>query len=241
MLLVVGGIASAERFQLGKLILDVEGGFSPKTLPKHDYAPITLKGGGDISTVDGTLPPPVTRVEIDFDRNGLLTTRGLPICRSSKLENTTSPDALKACRSSLVGQGFASGMVAFPEDPPFEASSKVYAFNGPRVGGNPTILFHAYAYVPAPTTFVVPVTIKTLKGGRYKYRSEVDAPVIAGGYGVITHFDIKINRRYKHKGKSLSYVAARCADGRLQARGEVSWADGTELFGAVVRRCKQRG
>src|SRR5262245_35865904 len=98
---LTAGQATAERFQLGNLILDVSGGFSPQTLPKHEYAPITLKGGGDISTANGELPPPVTHVEIDFDRNGLLTTRGLPVCRASRIENTTSPGALRACRSAL--------------------------------------------------------------------------------------------------------------------------------------------
>jgi hypothetical protein len=236
-----GGPALAERIQAGRLILEVDGGFKPTTLPKRTHAPISLQGSGDISTVDGALPPPVDTVEIDWDRNGLLTTRGLPICRPNKLEDTTTPAAMRACRSSLVGVGFGSGMVAFPEDPPFSASSKILAFNGPRRGGNPTLLIHAYAFVPAPTTFVVPVVISKLKGGRYGYRSFLKAPVIAGGYGVVTHFDLKIARKWSHKGQRLSYIAARCPDGRLQANGEVTFVDGTSLSAHVFRRCTGKG
>jgi hypothetical protein len=237
---VLGGVALAERIQAGRLILDVEGGFKPRALPRHEFAPITLRGSGDISTVDGALPPAVDTVSIDWDRNGLLTTRGLAVCRPRKLEDTTTPAALRACRSALVGTGFASGMVAFPDDPPFAASSKVLAFNGPRKGGNPTLLVHAYAYVPAPTTFVVPVVISKIKRGRYGYHSFLKAPLIAGGYGVVTHFNLKIGRQFSHRGKRLSYVAARCPTGRLQANGSVTFVDGTSLSAHVFRPCRAR-
>jgi hypothetical protein len=233
--------ASGERVQLGKLILDVDGGFSPTALPKREFAPIALRGEGDISTTDGTLPPPPSGVEIDWDRNGELTNKGLPVCEPSKIENTTTPAALDVCRKALVGVGFGSGMVAFPDDPPFSASSKVLAFNGPQRGGVRTIILHAYALVPAPTTFVVPVDVTRVNRGRYGWHSSLVAPVIAGGYGVVTHFDLTINRRYKFKGKKLSFLSARCADGRLQARGAVSFGDGTSMFATVFRPCRTRG
>lgn len=240
-LLAVAGIASGEKVQAGNIIVDVEGGFHPTTLPKHRFAPITLQGSGDISTVDGSLPPPVHEVEIDWDRNGRLTTRGLPQCSASKLENTTTPAAMRACRPALVGVGFASGQVAFPEQAPFPASSKVLAFNGTPRGGHPVLLLHAYAYVPAPTTFVVPVDITRIHDGRYGYHSSLIAPVIAGGYGVITHFDLRLGRKFSVKGHRLTYLAARCPDGRLQARGTATFADGTALSASVFRTCHGRG
>src|SRR4029077_4445211 len=198
--LALGGLALGERVQAGNIVVDVDGGFHPTTPPKHRLAPIRLSGSGEPATVDGSLPPPVHEVEIDWDRNGLLTTRGLPTCSASKLENTTTPAAMPACRSALVGVGFASGQVAFPDQAPFPASSKVLAFNGTPRGGHPVLLFHAYAYVPAPTTFVVPVDITKIHEGRYGYHSSLIAPVIAGGYGVVTHFDFRLNRRYSFKG-----------------------------------------
>ena len=240
-LALLAAVASGERIQLGNIVVDVDGGFSPRALPKHGFAPITLKADADVSTLDGNLPPPAGHIVIDWDRNGRLTTRGLPRCSSAKIENTTTPAAMKACRSSLVGVGFASGQVAFPEQAPFPASSKVLVFNGTPRGGHPVALVHAYAYVPAPTTFVIPVDITKIHGGRYGFRTALTAPVIAGGYGVITHFDIKIHRTYTAGGRSQTYVAARCADGRLQARGSVSFADGSSLTGSIFRPCRQRG
>jgi hypothetical protein len=239
--LALASWALGERVQAGNLIVDVEGGFSPTSLPRHSFAPISLQGSGDISTVDGALPPPVHTVDIDWDRNGRLTTRGLPQCSEAQLENTTTPAAMQTCRAALVGIGFASGQVAFPDQAPFPASSTVLAFNGIPRGGHPVLLLHAYAYVPAPTTFVVPVDISKEHAGRYGYHSSLTAPIIAGGYGVITHFDLKLNRRYSFHGQRLSYLAARCPDGRLQARGTVTFVDGTSLTGSVFRPCQGRG
>jgi hypothetical protein len=239
--LAASAIAVAERVQLGNIVVDVGGGFHPTTLPKHAFAPISLSASGDVSTLDGSLPPPAHTVDIDWDRNGLLTTRGLPRCPPAKIENTTTPGALAVCRQALVGVGFASGQVAFPDQAPFPASSKILAFNGTPRGGHPVLLLHAYAYVPAPTTFVVPVDITKEHAGRYGYHSSLTAPVIAGGYGVVTHFDIKLNRRYSFHGRRLSYLAARCADGRLQARGTVTFTDGSSLTGSVFRPCHSRG
>jgi len=239
--LIVGiGVASGEVIQLGKIIITVDGGFSPTTLPKHAFAPISLSVRGDVTTVDGSLPPVVTKVVIDYDRNGRLTNRGLPQCNPSKLENTTTPAAMAACRSSLVGVGFASGTVAFPEQAPFGASSKVLAFNGTPRDGHPVLLLHAYAYVPAPTTFVVPVDITKINEGRYGTRSTLIAPVIAGGYGVVTHFDLTLNRRYSFHGRRMSYLSARCTDGRLQATGTVDFADDSSATGSVFRPCHTR-
>lgn len=234
-------VAFGERIQLGNIIVDVNGGFSPRALPKHSFAPITLKASGDVSTVDGTLPPAPHQIQIDWDRNGRINTRGLPRCSASKIENTTTPAAMKACGSSLVGVGFAAGQVAFPDQAPFPASSKVLIFNGTPRGGHPVALLHAYAFVPAPTTFVVPVDVTRIHGGRYGLRTSLIAPVIAGGYGVITHFNIKIHRTYSLKGRRQTYVAARCTDGRLQARGSVSFADGSSLTGSIFRACNPRG
>ena len=43
------------------------------------------------------------------------------------------------------------------------------------------------------------------------------------------------------KGRQQTYVAARCPDGRLQARGSVSFADGSSLTGSIFRPCRARG
>ena len=46
-----------QHLQAGDLVVEAEGGFAPKALPRHEDAPITLHGGGSISTASGGLPP----------------------------------------------------------------------------------------------------------------------------------------------------------------------------------------
>jgi hypothetical protein len=238
--LAAAGVAVGERVQAGNIIVDVDGGFTPSKLPKKTPAPITLKASADISTADGTVPPPLQQLVLNFDRNGSVQTKGLPVCTPAKLENTTSPVARKKCKSSIVGTGTASALIAFPDQPALPASSPLTIFNGPKMGGNPSVVIHAYLTIPAPTTFVIPSPITRGKG-RYRYRVVSNIPPIAGGYGSLTHFDFKIHKIWKVKGKRVSYASAHCSDGRLQASGEFTFGDGTVMSGSVFRPCKSTG
>ena len=238
--LAAAGVAVGERVQAGNIIVNVDGGFTPSKLPKKTLAPITLKASGDISTADGTVPPPLQQLVLNFDRNGSVQTKGLPVCTPAKLENTTSPVARKKCKSSIVGTGTATALIAFPDQPALPASSPLTIFNGPKMGGNPSVVIHAYLTIPAPTTFVIPSAITKTKG-RYGYRVVSNIPPIAGGYGSLTHFDFKIHKIWKVKGKRVSYASAHCSDGRLQASGQFTFGDGTAISGSVFRPCKSTG
>jgi hypothetical protein len=238
--LTAAGVAVGERVQAGNLIVDVDGGFTPSKLPKKTPAPITLSASADISTADGKVPPPLQKLVLNFDRNGSVQTKGLPVCTVGQLENTTSPVARKKCKSSIVGKGSASALIAFPDQPALPASSPLTIFNGPKMGGNPSVIVHAYLTIPAPTTFVIPSPITKAKG-RYRYRVTAAIPPIAGGYGSLTHFDFKIHKVWKVKGKRVSFASARCSDGRLQASGEFTFGDGSVMSGSVFRPCKSSG
>src|SRR3954453_10518055 len=78
--------ATAQRLRAGDIVIVADGGFTPKALPKHEDAPITLHGGGKISTASGALPPILSTITIEFDRHGSVQTTGLPVCKPSKLE-----------------------------------------------------------------------------------------------------------------------------------------------------------
>ena len=47
--LAAAATAQALHLQIGDLVVEAEGGFAPKALPKHHDAPITIHGGGKIS------------------------------------------------------------------------------------------------------------------------------------------------------------------------------------------------
>ncbi|HZJ29725.1 MAG TPA: hypothetical protein VFD37_07040 [Solirubrobacterales bacterium] len=220
--------------------MQIGGGFAPTTLPANRNAPISLQGYAHIKTKDGSHPPALTRLTIEYDKHGRVETRGLRVCRRNQLENTTVQDARRACRGTIVGNGFGKAVIKFPDQAPIPASTPLTIFNGPRVGGDPTVLAHAYLTVPVPTTFVVPVRIQRINKGRFGYRTEARIPAIAGGYGSSVYGRIKVGQTWRFKGRRLSYINARCVGGRLQARGFFNFRDGSSLTGSLFRPCKVR-
>jgi hypothetical protein len=237
-LLVGAGSAEALRLTLGDVVVVTDGGFTPTTLPKQHFAPIKLHGFGKISTSDGKPPPILETLTLWFDKHGEVVTKGLPVCTVGRLLATTPPVARKNCRGAIVGTGYGTALINFPEQKPFTASSPITIFNGPPKHGNPTVLAHAYLGVPAPTTYIVPVEIQRVHDGRYGFRTEAKIPRIAGGAGIPIYGRLKIGREWTYKGKRLSYANASCADGRLQGKGQFSFKDGTFLEGTLIKPCK---
>jgi hypothetical protein len=239
-LLLVATSAYAFELRLGNLIVHGDGGFSPKALPKKRNAPITLHGGGRLSTVSGELPPILKVLTIEYDRHGSVETAGLPVCPPGKLQATTVAAARRACPGAIVGEGAGRAVVKFPEQAPIPISSPITIFNGPRVHGEPSVLAHAFTTVPVRTTFVVPIVIERVNHGAYGYRTEAIIPPIAGGYGIPIAGHLKIGRKWTYRGRSYSYINARCETGHLQAKGEFTFSDGTFLSGSVFKPCQVR-
>ncbi len=240
LLLAASAAYAFQVIRVGDLIIKAEGGFSPTALPKHENAPIELHGGGSLSTVSGALPPILKTLTIDFDRHGSVQTTGLEVCTKGKLEATTTAEARRICRGAIVGEGEGKAIVAFPESAPFGVSSPITIFNGPKRHGDDTVLAHGYLSVPAPTTYIVPIVIERIHDGVYGYRTKATLPPIAGGAGVPISGHLRIGRKWTYKGHHYSYVNARCETGRLQAKGEFTFDDGTFLSGSFFRPCTVR-
>jgi hypothetical protein len=237
---VAGAARDVEKVELraGDLIIVGHGGFKPETLPRFHDAPIKIYGGGKLSTVSGELPPILETITFELDRHGHPDTTGLEVCTAGKLQATDVPAARRACPNAIVGKGFGTAIVDFPEQAHIPVSSPLTIFNGPKVGGNISVLAHAYTTVPVATTFIVPVVIEKIHKGIYGYRFKAKIPKIAGGYGHPISGHITVDRKWTYKGKKHSYVNARCETGRLQARGEFTFKDGTFLTGTFFRPCK---
>ena len=239
LLLLIGvGSAMAIKLEAANLVITTDGGFTPTTLPKHGFAPIRLHGYGNIATKDGSLPPVLETVTLWFDKHGEVETQGLPTCSPGKLAATTTAQARKLCPGAIVGKGFGTAVVAFPDQPPIKASSAITLFNARPKHGNPVVLAHAHLTVPGPTTFVVPIEIQKVHAGRYGFKTVAKIPKIAGGSGIPLYARLSVGRKWKYKGKTLSFANAGCPDGRLQAKGQFRFKDGTFLQGSVFKTCK---
>jgi hypothetical protein len=235
---LVGGAASAAYIRIGNLVLRADGGFEPRVLPKRHYAPIRFQGHGDIRTTDGSVPPALRHVKLEFDRDGRLNTAGLPVCPASRIEATTSKQARERCGGAIVGTGHLGGIVSVGATR-LKIESPLTLFNGPREGRKWTVIAHAQTTVPIFESYVVVIPVERRRG-TYGYRSSFDVPKIAGGLGSLTHIDAKIGRRYRYRGTRRSYVSARCSDGILQTQGYLSFADGTVVYGSLFRGCTAR-
>lgn len=236
--LVGASVATAITLRVGNLIISGDGGFTPTTLPQHENAPIKLFGHAEFKTTDGTRPSPLQTLTIEFDKHGAVETRGLQKCSMAKLVATTTKTARKLCAGAIVGKGFGTGVVELPEQRPIKVSSPLTLFNGPIEHGNPTVLGHAHIDYPGPTTYVILIEIQKVHNGRYGFKTVANFPRIANGYGSPVSGHLTIGREWKYKGQTLSYANARCADGRLQARTELSFENGDVVQGTIFKPCK---
>jgi hypothetical protein len=236
--LFAGG-ANAALVRVGNLVLTADGGFTPQKLPRSTYAPIDFKGHADLKAVDGTVPPALQQVVVEFDRDGRLSTGGLPVCQPSQLEEVTPEEARARCKGAIVGTGHVGALITRESGPPIQASSLITLFNGPRQAGNPTVIFHARTTVPAVQNFVITIPIEK-RGGLFRYRATVDVPPIAAGRGSVIHLDVKVGKRYRFHGSERSYTAARCGDGIFRTHGRFTFVEGTIIDGSVEKACTIR-
>jgi len=233
------GAANAALVKVGNLVLTADGGFTPRILPHSSYAPIDFEGTANLKAVDGTVPPPLQQLILDFDRDGRLSTAGIPICQPSQLQEVTPQEARRRCPGAIVGTGRADAMIGLDGQPPLLASSPITLFNGPRLEGKPTVILHARTTVPAVQSFVITIPIEKRRGG-FRYRATIDLPPIAGGAGSLVHLDASVGKRYRLGGKQRSYVAARCGDGVLRTHGRFTFGDGTIIDGSIEKGCTVR-
>lgn len=238
-----GGVivsAAAETVEIGNLSFTVDGRITPTKLPKKGEAPITLEVSGKIENKDGSHPPALKTLQLEFDQHGRLNTKGLPTCTVGKLLNTLTAQARRVCGKALIGSGSVSADIALPEQEPFGASGPLLIFNGAPKGGKQVMIFHVHAHVPAPTTFVTTAVISKTKG-KYGTSALIQIPNIVSGQGSLTGFRASLSKTWTYKGKKQSLLLAGCPTGSLYARGEFTFADGTRGSGTVVRPCTPKG
>lgn len=229
-------VAGAAMVRVGPLVLRADGGFEPRALPRHVYVPIDFQGHFDISTRGGGTPAEIKKATVDFDRDGRLGVNGLPRCPVERIENATPEEARSVCKGAIVGTGHVAAKIYLPERAPIPASSPLTLFNGDPQDGNPTVILHARTTVPGIQTFAIVVPIER-RHGFYAYRATIEVPPIAAGFGVLTHVDAKIGRRYSSGGHKRSYTSARCSDGILETHGLFVFTDKIVISGAVQKPC----
>ncbi|HEU4738752.1 MAG TPA: hypothetical protein VFS54_06690 [Solirubrobacterales bacterium] len=233
------GIAGARAviIEAGTMVLRIDGGVSPKALPKHGLAPVTIHGSGALKTIDGSHPPALRTAIIDADKDLVVNVEGLPTCKIGQLRAVETERAEAACGDAIVGRGSATVEVAFPEQPPIRSTGPLVIFNAGERNGVTTFIGHAYVSVPAPTAVVGTAKVTRIKKGAFGLHVMVDVPPIAGGAGSVVAASIKLGRKYTSKGESRSVFSGSCSNGRIEGRGTFKYADGSSLSGGFPETC----
>jgi hypothetical protein len=241
---VWASLACAERTQHGNLIVSLDGGLAPLKLPRDRAAPVAVHLEGGLRTADDSPLPRVTQVELELPGQGVLSTRGLPLCSQRRLRNAKAGEALAACGRALVGRGSLEAKVLVPNQAPFTMHARLLAFNG-RVGGQRAVIFHLSATDP-PTVGVVPFLIRH-RSGRFGSALVADLAPALGPWPRFAQFEMTLSRRYTYRGQSRSYLSASCPIPRRFTAGFFSFAKasftlagGRRVSTGIARSCRAR-
>ena len=234
---ISGADAAIVRF--GGLELRADGDFTPHELPRKRQAPITFEGRASVRATDGGPMPRLERVVLEFDRDGRLSTKGLPTCEPAALEQVGTATARKRCRGAIVGTGEVGAMVLV-EGRWLRVLGELTLFNGPAAGGLATVVAHAQPASIPSEIYVVSIPIERISGD-FRYRATVEVPEIFNSTGILTRVSAKVGRRYRSGGGERSYVSARCSDGSLAVHGVLTFEGGTVIDGSVEQWCIPKG
>jgi hypothetical protein len=186
------------------------GAIRPRSLPRTDLAPVSVRIAGRVAAESGGVPPQLRSLRIAINSHGKLNPNGLPVCALRQIQPATTPRALSACRSSLVGQGTFSAYTVLRGQEPYRNSGRMLLFNGSQHGRS--VLFgHIYLTRPFASSFVIPFKISSRHGGTYGTVLGADLVKALGTRRYLTSIEIAFSRRrYSFHGSRHSFLSASC-------------------------------
>ncbi len=234
--LTTGGIALADTVVTGG------GEVAPSTLPAQRYAPVSMHVAIHASTDEPSgVPDRLSKVELNFDDDGRITTKGLPTCNPAKIRYATIQLALQECRRARVGRGDATVVIPVGQGGVTEHAT-VNVFNGTRRNGNPTVLFHARADFGYTQLMVGTVRDSTAGPDFGKVLSTPIPPIQLNA--VVRDLDVTVRKTWKFRGQRYSYISARCHDPdrtlNVHARFELNGGAQTQTAD-VAQTCSVQG
>lgn len=182
----------------------------PKTLPKHDLAPVGLEIHGKISSENGGHPQALRKATANVGEGVAIDAVGLPACPLRKLEGRGVSAARQACRDAIVGSGVAHMGLASSES---TVRAPLTLFNGGASGGVTRLYVHSSIAVPRAVPLVGVVKIRSRGPG---LETTWKLPPILEGDGALLDFRFSVRRHFMASGEKQSYVRASCSDGDFQ-------------------------
>ena len=236
-------IAHAEVTQQGPLRVSFGGQIKPRALPRQGAAPVSVSLSGEIETIDNSTPPQLRTIKMAINRHGHFDYNGLPVCHLHQVQPASTQEARESCPDSLVGNGTFKANVALPDQSPFPQDGKILAFNG-TLHGEPVIFAHIYGTEPLPTSFTLPFVLKQSAKGTFATTLIAHLPQVAAKWGYISGVSLRLQRSFRYRGKTHSYVSAGCpapvgfpGTTFTFARASFGFEGGENLSSAMTRSC----
>ena len=153
--------------------------------------PISAVIDAHIGTIDGSHPPAIRSISVDFDKTLAVHAKGFRPAGgdSSKRGRPRPRRAPAATRSSA--KATATSKSPFPNRPRSRATGPIVLFNGGVHGGTTLLYVHTYVSVPAPTAVVATVKLTRIHRGHFGIHAVAEIPRIAGGAGSVTRFKLE--------------------------------------------------
>jgi hypothetical protein len=202
-------LAHAAVIQEGNVRINVLSQILPYKLPRRGTAPIAVFVSGHLSEPHGGIPPQLQEMTVEVNKHGLLQSKGLPACKLSKIQPASSERAMSSCGDALIGSGQFWAHIVLPDQGAYPTHGRLLIFNG-RQGGKPVIFTHIFTANPFFSSFVIPFSISKIRKGTYGTKLTASLPQALGDWGYVDRIKLTLKRKYRFKGKELSYFNAGC-------------------------------
>ncbi len=242
-LLACVSLAGATVVQEGNVRISVLSQILPYKLPRHGVAPIAVFVSGHLSEPHGGIPPQLQEMTVEVNKHGLLQSKGLPSCPLRKIQPASTERALQSCGDALIGSGQFWAHIVLPDQGAYPTHGRLLIFNG-RQKGRPVIFTHIFTANPFFSSFVIPFAIRKTSHGAYGTKLSASLPQALGDWGYVDRIKLTLKRKYRFKGRQLSYFNAGCPAPQGSPRtvfplalASFAFADGTQLGAKVEKAC----
>ena len=211
-LVVLSGVASATIVARGNVEARFNGALQVQAHRGRQPAPARLFFRARLGTVNGEPEvPELSGISLALSPRIEVDTRGLPLCHRGRLHETSSGEALRACRDAKVGQGSLIRRL-FTREGELSLKEELIAFNG-RYQDRRAILVHTEneGKLQLPRLLFALTLEKTAGGAAYTLTGAL--PPYLRGSAVksrIAEFTLSLGRSFAFKGTQRSYLTASC-------------------------------
>jgi hypothetical protein len=207
--LLVSTWAGAAVVQHGNLRITLLSQVQPYKLPRIGNSPIAVFIAGRIAATHGGVPDQLQRLTVKVNRHARFQSRGLARCGLEKLQPATSARALANCAPALVGSGHFWAHIVLPDQGAYPTQGRLLIFNG-REAGAPVLLAQIFTAEPFATSFVIRFRIRHIHSGPYGTQLSASLPEALGDWGYVDRIKLTLRRKYRWRGRQLSYFNAGC-------------------------------